>query len=259
MGELLMASSVVVFLWAAVGLVRPAWARLPGRPPAVGLWIVSLFLLGIGGALAPEPEGAGEVAESVPAPRESTNEQQEAVLGVPEWISGGTLHDASLGQWGEAAASDRLATAADFAAGLKSENEIAAMVAAEDGMAALRVDAAELVACVDEVAVGDAELRPSVRETAALCAILMGWEISPGTEGGFGNGTHLVGADIDPGTYRADAGAAGCYWERLSGLSGDIDDVIAEEFTEEGSAIVSIAPADRAFKSEGCGRWSPVE
>ena len=246
MGELLMAASVIVFLWAVVGLIQPAWARLPGRLPAVGLWIASLFLLGIGGALAPESDSADE-------------QQLEPAFGVPEWVSGGTLHDASLDQWGEAAASDRLATAADFVVGLKSESEIAAMVAAGNDMAALRVDAAELVACVDEVVAGGADLRPGVRETAALCVVLMGWEVSGSAPSGFGNGTHLVGTDIEPGTYRADAGEAGCYWERLSGLGGDIDDVIAGEFVAEGSAVVAIGPADRAFKSEGCGRWAPVE
>ena len=34
----------------------------------------------------------------------------------------------------------------------------------------------------------------------------------------FGTGTHVVGVDIEAGTYRAEA--SNCYWARLSGLGG---------------------------------------
>ena len=41
-------------------------------------------------------------------------------------------------------------------------------------LAELRRIATELVACVNEVANGEAELVPRVSETAALCGVLMG-------------------------------------------------------------------------------------
>lgn len=72
----------------------------------------------------------------------------------------------------------------------------------------------------------------------------------------FGNGTHLVGSDIESGTYRNDGVA--CYWERLSGLSGDDRDRIENDFTR-GQAIVEIQPSDAAFKSQNCGSWELVE
>ena len=48
-----------------------------------------------------------------------------------------------------------------------------------------------------------------------------------------GDGTYLVGKDIQPGTYGSNNDSSGwCYWERLSGLSGELDDVIANQPTE---------------------------
>ncbi|MDD9204918.1 hypothetical protein PU560_00395, partial [Georgenia sp. 10Sc9-8] len=46
-----------------------------------------------------------------------------------------------------------------------------------------------------------------------------------------GSGTHVVGTDVAPGTYRAPGGSS-CYWERLSGFSGELDDVLANGFAD---------------------------
>lgn len=70
-------------------------------------------------------------------------------------------------------------------------------------------------------------------------------------EGKWALDTHIV-----PGTYQAPGGDS-CYWERLSGLSGTADDVIANDLPE-GQAIVEIDPTDVAFNSIGCGEWIPV-
>ena len=48
--------SLGVFLWAVVGLIRPELARLPNRASSVGVWILSVVLLSIGGALMPDDE-----------------------------------------------------------------------------------------------------------------------------------------------------------------------------------------------------------
>lgn len=72
----------------------------------------------------------------------------------------------------------------------------------------------------------------------------------------YGDGTYLVGSDISPGIYRSQGGSL-CYWERLSGLSGEFNDIIANGI-EEGTAIVEIQESDAAFKSQGCGTWTPV-
>ena len=47
---------------------------------------------------------------------------------------------------------------------------------------------------------------------------------------GFGPGTNQVGKDIQPGIYAGRAGDGtldGCSWRRLSGVSGEISDIIA--------------------------------
>lgn len=67
---------------------------------------------------------------------------------------------------------------------------------------------------------------------------------------------HLVGKDINPGTYRTNGGSY-CYWERLSGTSGEFDDIITNEATE-GASVVTISASDVAFKSQGCGKWAKI-
>jgi hypothetical protein len=69
----------------------------------------------------------------------------------------------------------------------------------------------------------------------------------------FGPGTHLVGIDIEPGRYRSEGGVT--YFERLSGLSGELADIIANEAFPKGPVIVDIKDSDMAFKSRGSGIW----
>ena len=77
----------------------------------------------------------------------------------------------------------------------------------------------------------------------------------------FGQGTWLVGSDIQPGRYRTfvegDSALDSCYWARLSGLTGSFDDLIAND-NAMGSVYVDILSTDVAFES-GCGPWSKVE
>lgn len=73
----------------------------------------------------------------------------------------------------------------------------------------------------------------------------------------FGGGTYVVGTDIAPGTWRS-SGGADCYWERESGFSGTLDDVITNDLLDT-PAIVSIATTDRGFKAtEDCGTWIKI-
>jgi hypothetical protein len=71
---------------------------------------------------------------------------------------------------------------------------------------------------------------------------------------GFGAGTQLVGTDVQPGRYTSEGGTT-CYWERLSGLSGTIEEIIVNA-NVDGRAIVEIVAGDAAFSSARCGRWT---
>jgi hypothetical protein len=73
---------------------------------------------------------------------------------------------------------------------------------------------------------------------------------------GFGDGTHRVGEDIEPGTYRSDESSL-CYWARLAGFSGELEDIVANG--NSGPEIVTITEDDAGFETSNCGDWVPVE
>jgi hypothetical protein len=57
------------------------------------------------------------------------------------------------------------------------------------------------------------------------------------------------------GTYRAPGPASNCYWERLRGFGGAVDDIIANNNSGDPS-VVTIAPTDKGFRTSGCGTWT---
>lgn len=65
----------------------------------------------------------------------------------------------------------------------------------------------------------------------------------------------MVGKDIQPGTYRTRADSPGCYYARLKGFSGSVDDIIAND-TTDAPAVVTIAASDKGFESQSCGTWT---
>jgi hypothetical protein len=69
-------------------------------------------------------------------------------------------------------------------------------------------------------------------------------------------GKWVVGTHVGPGTYQA-PGGNDCTWDRLSGVSGTPEDVIASD-ESAGEAVVEVEPGDFAFNSVGCGEWSPA-
>ena len=71
-------------------------------------------------------------------------------------------------------------------------------------------------------------------------------------------GTTLIGAGAPAGRYIAQA-LSGCYWERLSGLGGTLNEIIANDFQSfAGPAIVDIRPTDLAFKFDAdCRTFKP--
>ena len=75
------------------------------------------------------------------------------------------------------------------------------------------------------------------------------------TSGGIGEGTFIVGDDMQPGRYQAAADQDGlCYWARLRDDTGEFDSIIANDGTS-GRASVTIQPSDGAFESSGCTPW----
>ena len=72
----------------------------------------------------------------------------------------------------------------------------------------------------------------------------------------FGAGIWIVGVGVPADTFRNSGFGSGCYWARLSGFSGELDDINANYF---GSIrqIVEIAPTDKGFETtSNCGIWS---
>lgn len=72
----------------------------------------------------------------------------------------------------------------------------------------------------------------------------------------FGDGVYFVGKDIAPGTWQA-SGGNGCYWERLTGFSGQFRDIKANDLLN-GSTVVDIEPGDQGFSTHRCGTWTKL-
>jgi hypothetical protein len=80
---------------------------------------------------------------------------------------------------------------------------------------------------------------------------------SGGGQTSFGDGQYRVNADIHPGRYFTNP-VYGCYFERQSGFSGSLDDIIANNFIGFDAAqwTVDIAGSDAGFKTDDCGTWT---
>jgi ASPM-SPD-2-Hydin domain-containing protein len=102
------------------------------------------------------------------------------------------------------------------------------------------------------------DILPSDRgfETETECGT---WFNSPrhGAQTTITGGVWLVGSQLSPGLYRADV-RSGCYWERLRGFTGNLNDIIANEFVSTaGPRNIEIRSGDTGFHSDGdCGTWS---
>lgn len=70
----------------------------------------------------------------------------------------------------------------------------------------------------------------------------------------FGDGTFIVGTDIAFGTWSTPGGES-CYWARLSGFGGTLNEIIANALPPA-AAVVTIAPGDAGFETSGCGTWT---
>lgn len=64
-------------------------------------------------------------------------------------------------------------------------------------------------------------------------------------------GTYLIGYDIQPGTYKGQAGSdfgSSCYWERLRNVAGGLDAILAND-NASGQYYVQVLSSDFALKT----------
>ena len=72
----------------------------------------------------------------------------------------------------------------------------------------------------------------------------------------FGDGTHVVGQEIQPGIYRAPGGNR-CQWFRLPDLSSGTAKALASGFMAL-KPTVEVLSTDKAFKANNCGTWELI-
>lgn len=70
-----------------------------------------------------------------------------------------------------------------------------------------------------------------------------------------GDGTHIVGQNMEAGTYRTKPSIKDCYWSRTTGGGG----IIANDFVGFAPAgvTVTVRPGE-GFQSERCGIWTKI-
>lgn len=74
-----------------------------------------------------------------------------------------------------------------------------------------------------------------------------------------GDGTFIVGSDVQAGTYRSGTPTSGnCYWARLSTTDGAGTDGILANNNSAGPSVVTIQKTDKAFNTSGCEAWTKV-
>jgi hypothetical protein len=69
-----------------------------------------------------------------------------------------------------------------------------------------------------------------------------------------GNGTFVVGQDIQAGTYGTADPGYNCYWARLKNTEGGLESIITNG-NSIGRTTVTIRPTDVAFETNGCRPW----
>lgn len=76
----------------------------------------------------------------------------------------------------------------------------------------------------------------------------------------FVDATYQVGPEVAAGTWRSSGPAPddSCYWERLSGFGGTIEEIVTNDIQDVGPVTVTISASDVGFGSSGCGTWTKV-
>lgn len=86
--------------------------------------------------------------------------------------------------------------------------------------------------------------------------------VEPAAPDGIGDGTHIVGTDIEPGTYRTTGAAPGlfelCLWSTKDGPSSNSDIIDLGTANVDEAQVVEIDGSVGAFESQGCAPWTRV-
>ena len=88
------------------------------------------------------------------------------------------------------------------------------------------------------------EIQPSDSYFSTTCEMtpIDDWPTPSKLLSAFGEGTYIIGRDIAPGRYEGKAGTDildSCHWRRLSGVSGESEEIIAIQIVE-GQYYVSV-------------------
>jgi hypothetical protein len=116
--------------------------------------------------------------------------------------------------------------------------------------------AGERQACELDKTIQERKVEEAKREATATTAAPAPTRPKP-VAATFGDGQFAVPGEVKPGTYRATNPDGNCYWARLKGFSGDLDDLLANG-NPSGPARVTIARTDKGFESTRCGEWTKV-
>lgn len=71
------------------------------------------------------------------------------------------------------------------------------------------------------------------------------------------NGVWKVGSEMAAGTWSS-PGSSSCYWARLSGFGGTLDEIIANDFSTSDAVIVTVSSSDVGFTTTRCGTWTKI-
>ena len=91
------------------------------------------------------------------------------------------------------------------------------------------------------------------------CGTWGGQPLATKVQEAIGPGSWLVGSQIAPGTYRADADAF-CYWARLTSFGGTQEEILEDDFLQAaGEVAVTLEESDVGFFTDHeCGSWTRV-
>jgi len=119
--------------------------------------------------------------------------------------------------------------------------------------AQLAVDAVSVSTAEPVIEVGDmcGDALKALQDAGFVTDVNCGqWSTTPrrGLANAIEPGMWIIGAQITPGTYRAENAIAGCYWQRLNAFTGTLDAIIANQLTSSaGGQLVTIANTDIGF------------